>query len=134
MTREELAELLNGREYLNEITRDEAKLAKSSRLVVVFGYSDDCMEVRGASFDELTCYSGDEFRITSSGVIVDEDDMPILKKYGFSLSSSTITSEWCPEDSDCSWRFTINAPSSSFVIYEDGHPFCQGIVFSLDDI
>lgn len=134
MTKEELAALLNGRQYLDEITSDECKLAKSSRLIIVFGHSDDCMEVRGASFDELTCYSGGEFRITSSGVIVYEDDMTVLKKYGVVLSLRTITGEWCPEGSALSWRFTIDAPSSSFVIYEDGHPFCQGIVFSLDDI
>ena len=41
MTAKELAELLNGREYGNEITSDEEKLAKESGLVVVFGYSDD---------------------------------------------------------------------------------------------
>ena len=29
------------------MTREEEKLAKESGLVVVFGYSDDCVEFRG---------------------------------------------------------------------------------------
>ena len=48
MTKESLAALLNGREIGNEIEHGEAKAAKEHGLVVVYGYSDDGMEVRGA--------------------------------------------------------------------------------------
>lgn len=48
MTKEQMAALLNGREYGDEITRAEHQIARASGLVVVFGYSDDNMEVRGA--------------------------------------------------------------------------------------
>lgn len=39
MTPQEFAALLNGREYGEEITREEEALAKAHGLVVVFGYS-----------------------------------------------------------------------------------------------
>lgn len=69
MTAKEMAELLNGREYGNEITSDEEKLAKESGLVVVFGYSDDNCEFRGAIDDEVGCYCGGEIHLTKDGII-----------------------------------------------------------------
>src|SRR5438876_9739640 len=59
MTREELAEKLNGREYGADISDAEEQLAKDAGLVVVFGYSDDNVEFRGAIHDEHGCYDGD---------------------------------------------------------------------------
>lgn len=48
MIAKEFADLLSGRDYMNEITRGEEEQAKAAGLVVVFGYSDDNMELRGA--------------------------------------------------------------------------------------
>lgn len=48
MTAKELAALLNGREYRNEITKAEASDTKASGLVVVFGSGDVLMVFRGA--------------------------------------------------------------------------------------
>lgn len=42
----------------NELTRDEEELARENNLVVVFGYSDDCAEFRGAIADEVDCFDG----------------------------------------------------------------------------
>lgn len=50
--------MLNGREYGDEITREEEAMAKAHGLVVVFGYSDDNMEFCGAITDEVGCYDG----------------------------------------------------------------------------
>lgn len=58
MTAAELAALLNGREYRKEMSRDEEQVAKAAGLVVVFGASDDLMELRGAISDEVGCYDG----------------------------------------------------------------------------
>lgn len=54
------AELLDGREYLSEITKDEEQQAKELGFVVVFGQSDGLMELRGAIYDEACCYGGGE--------------------------------------------------------------------------
>ena len=57
MIKEELAALINGREYTHELT-DKEKSAKDARLVVVFGASEDLMEFRGAINDECGAYGG----------------------------------------------------------------------------
>ena len=51
ITKEQLAETLNGNEIGNEITKEQEQQAKENGLVVVFGYSDDNMELRGALYD-----------------------------------------------------------------------------------
>jgi len=53
MTAAEFAEMLNGREYGNELTRNEEAMAKEYGLVVAYGASDDLMEFGGAICDEL---------------------------------------------------------------------------------
>ena len=40
MTPKELAQILNGREYTNEITKEEEALAKAAGLLVVFALAD----------------------------------------------------------------------------------------------
>ena len=68
MTTFEMARRLNGNQYLNEITGDEECIAKESNLVIVFGYSDDCIEFRGAIEDELCCFNGGDFWINKKCV------------------------------------------------------------------
>lgn len=84
MKKEELAAMLNGREYRNEITREEAAEAKAAGLVVVYGASDDLMEFEGAIRDELGCYDGgtafvDKKGLLDRGQIDDGDDEAIAQ-------------------------------------------------------
>ena len=65
MTIKEFAEMLNGRCVRKEITAEEEKLADELRYVVVFGYSDDLAEFRGAIEDERDGF--DAGRIFSDG-------------------------------------------------------------------
>ena len=58
MTKEQFAEMLNGSEYRNEISRDQAKIAKDHNLLVCFGASDDLLEMRGIINDELGAWDG----------------------------------------------------------------------------
>ena len=57
-TREKQVSLLHGREYRDEISDFEIKQAKECGLVVIFGASDDLLEFRGASSDELGAWEG----------------------------------------------------------------------------
>lgn len=102
----DFAEGLNGREYLNEITPFEEQRAKELGFVVVFGYSDDCAEFRGAIYDEVDCYDGGR-----------------IFKYG----DKYVDAVWC--DGEYSWTYDTNIPHTTFDIYEDGEKFCKGIVF-----
>lgn len=132
MTPLELATILNGRQYLDEITEEEEALAAQNRLVVVFGYSDDCVELRGAIMDELGGYGDVEFFVTKDGIL-----------------ENRCSNEYCPCHNELytsgykiegrygaipAWEFVTEIPHEVFMIYEDGDEYCEGIVFSLDNL
>ena len=112
MTLKEFAKMLDGREYLHEITKEEEALAKELGFVVVFGYSDDNAELRGAIDDEIVCFDGG---------VLEHDDLP-----------GGIYADWCPEDMDCSWSYGTSIPHETFNIYEHGELYCVGIVCDIN--
>lgn len=112
MTLKEFAKMLDGREYLHEITNGEEALAKELGFVVVFGYSDDNAELRGAIDDEIDCYDGG---------VLEHDGLP-----------DVIYADWCPKDIDCSWAYGTSIPHENFNIYEDGELYCVGIVCDIN--
>ena len=106
MTIYEFAERLDGREYGNEITKSEEQEAKELGFVVVFGYSDDNAEFRGAIDDEVGCFDG--------GRVYEDGD-----KY--------IDAVWCEGKYD--WTYKTNIPHATFDIYDYCGKYCKGIVF-----
>ena len=140
VTKEQLAETLNGNEYGNEITKEQEQQAKENGLVVVFGYSDDNMELRGAFDDELGCYDGGKIKFTKEGQQIEEDDMEILEKYNVVPKLNTIESVWDQGydtgegDERCSWQYKTGIAHSTFRIIEDGELYCVGIVFNILDL
>lgn len=138
-TKEELALLLNGREYDAEITKEEEKIAKENGLVVVFGASDDLMEFRGAIDDEFDCYEGGDALVDSEGVLpdkdqIEDDDEELEEWLKRKKKAVKITSVFCPKDIDASWIYKTKIPHATFDIKEDGELYCRSIVFNLKDI
>lgn len=142
MTKEELAALLNGRQYGSEITKNEEVTAKAAGLVVIFGYSDDLVELRGAISDELGAYGGTRLTITAEGALPDWDsvehsDKEAAREYfrQEALPREVIDCEWAPaNESTLSWSYTTKMPHATFEVMEDGDVYCRGIVISLADI
>lgn len=138
LTKEQLAETLNGNEYGNEITKEQEQQAKENGLVVVFGYSDDNMELRGAIDDEIGCYEGGEIKFTKEGKQIDEDDMEVLEKYNVVPKLNTIEAVWNEPfdetDERCSFQYKTDIPHSKFRIMEDEELYCVGIVFNVSDL
>lgn len=141
MTAEQLANQIGGREYGNEISRSECQIAKDSGLLVVFGYSDDNVELRGVVNDEISAWEGVEFGVPANGEFeTDEDEIRIRKRLidkGWTPPESerivcNIKAEWCPKDLDCSWRISTDAPHHTFDIMEDGKLFCRGVVIDFN--
>jgi len=135
MHSKELAKLLNGRQYGSEITKEEAKQAKENNLVVVFGYSDDGVELKGAIDEE---FGIDRIYLNKNGLIenkCDDEDCPYYQE--LIESANYIHSEYCgfPEMPN-GWMFKFNnpVPHETFDIVEDDEVSCKGIVFSLNDI
>lgn len=140
-----LASMLNGREYREEISSEECKVAQKSGLVVIFGASDDLIEFRGAIDEELDAWEGTDFIIATPGTEIpaDEDGETFYKAKGFEVvpieedSASTknrFKALWSPEELDCSWLIKTDLPHACFDIMEDGELYCRGIVIDVNSL
>ena len=69
MTAKELATALTGRKVGMEITSVEFDRAADAGLVVVFGYSDDNVEFRGAIDEEVGAWNGTTIHVTPDGLL-----------------------------------------------------------------
>ena len=109
--------------------------AKTNRIVIVFGASDDLMEFRGAVYDEIGAYGGTTAYITSSGLLTNEcenDECPYHAKER--AAAKTIKAIFGENAPNATWRYETTIPHATFNIYEDGEIYCVGIVFGLDGL
>lgn len=137
VTKEEFALMLTGREYGEEMTKIDETSAKNSGLVVIFGYSDDNVELRGSINDEVGCYNGAVFRLHRNGVLQSHDSRDCECEYcgydDLAKRCAEIEALWCKEG-DYSWTYKTELPHATFEIVEDGGPFCRGIVIEAKDL
>lgn len=113
MTVEEFAARLDGRQYGNEITEDEAILARNLDFLVVFGESDDLAELRGAIDGECDCFNGGELKLENG-------HCPPIKAI------------WCPRDRECAWAYETELPHAEFRVMGNTEVYCYGIVCALN--
>lgn len=135
MIKEQLAALLYGRTYGDEITPAEEAQAEANGLVVIFGASDDLVELRGAIGDEIDAYDGTTFYLTPKGPLEKHSDCNCAfcgyeKERAKALKIKAV---W-GADGESPWTFETNAPHATFEITSEGERFCRGIVLHLDDI
>ena len=135
MTAKELAARLSGRKVGNEITDIEAQQAADAGLVVVFGYSDDNVELRGAIDAEVGAYEGTTIFVDSDGIMYEPPcDGQGCRYYEKALKAcKTINAIWGDGSGPC-WKFDTQIPHETFDIYEDGEVWCVGIVFSMEHL
>lgn len=131
--KEKWVKILDGRQYGKEISKKEEKEAKKDGIVIVFGYSDDIIEFRGAINSEM--HAGD-ILIDAKGVLperedIDDDDE--LRDY-FSRDNKAKKIEAIWGGKKASWTYKTKIPHSTFKIYEDEELFCIGIIFELRDL
>lgn len=137
MTKEELASALNGMHYREDIPQELLDKAKESGLVIIYGCSDDLMEVEGAIRDEGGCYGGGKFNIDADGLLSDredmDDDLELEEWFRRKKSSNTIQAVWCAPKQP-SWTYKTTIPHATFDVMEDGEVQCRGIVFNSSDL
>ena len=130
MTKEQLAEKLNGREYGDEISEAEEREAKAAGLVVIFGYSDDNAELRGAIHNEVGCYNGTTIKLHARGILADHEEQCDCAFCGYEAAAkkcADVQALWCKEPG-YSWTYKTEVPHATFEIVEDGEKYCRGIV------
>lgn len=137
MTAKELATTLSGREYGGELYPSEELKAKAAGLVVVYGYSDDNVELRGAIDAEVGAWNGTTIYVNGGGLLEEPDcgiaencDCPYFA--AAKKEAKTIEAIWC--GGKAPWTFETDIPHETFAITEDGEPWCIGIVFSVADV
>lgn len=134
MTTKELAQILNGREYMKEITKEEEAQAKAAGLAVAYGYSDDSLELAGAVSEEIEAWEGQTVYFTKDGLLENDCDnnrCPHFQK--LKDAATTLEIVWHSEGAPC-WDFKTSIPHETFEIFEDGEIFCRGVVFALADV
>lgn len=141
VTAKELAARLDGAEYGLWGREDDFALAKQSGLVIVYGMSDDLMEFEGAIDDEADVFNGCTVYLTKEGL------MHYLMRYPDCdpewhncpyymrerQNAKKIKARWCAVE-DKPWTYETDIPHETFRVYEDGELFCEGIVFSVEDL
>jgi hypothetical protein len=130
-TAKELAALLDGREYRQELTEEESQQAKQLGLVVVFGRSDDTARLTGAINDDTDCYDGGDITIYKDGLL--EYCADECSHYREALEKSKIILVHWQNDYP-NWMYETNMHHEKFTIIRDGQEYCDGIVFSIFDV
>ena len=135
LSKELLAGLLTGREYGKEMLKEEEMQAKAAGLIVIFGASDDLMELRGFVDDELGAPT--DALIDAKGVLPNrdsiDDDTSLKDFFAREPLARTVEALWCAEDG-YSWTFRTSIPHATFEIVEDGETYCRGIVIDVADL
>jgi hypothetical protein len=145
MNTEQFVALLQGRQYRDEITEELEETAKENGLLVLFGASDDLLELRGAVSDEVGAYKGgivylvkkkgNKLGVVSEHVLDEIQALMSENDLEYSLPKiKAAASEWCPPSLACSWLITTDFPHSTFDIMEDNDLYCRGVVIDIRDI
>lgn len=123
-----LALALNGVEYRKiEAKLKELNLLAQGRFVILYGASDDLLELRGAIDEEFGAYNGFDYQEYGSN---QSDCDPDILEF---LSNNEITAVWCP-DAHRSWMIKSNSRhlNISFDIMEGNEIFCTGLIIDLE--
>jgi hypothetical protein len=143
MEAKELATMCDGLDIRDFPTDEITKAASDNGLVIVYGASDDLMEFCGAIEDEFGCYDGGTVKIDKQGLLpsfqemVEDEDEERLEEYFLrKKGSKEITSKWC-DGSEYAWSYDTIITHETFVLADDNNDtktYCQGIVFSINDL
>lgn len=126
----EFAKSIDGMEYdYPQFPKQVLETAKENGFVIVYGGSDDLMEFEGAMNEEIGCYEGGSAYVGRTVI----SDAPIC------VGDKEIKAIWCGGEQDgngneIAWVYKTEIPHETFMIYEDGEPYCRGIVFSMESL
>lgn len=127
MDLKEFASKISGKQYGHLMfSKEETDLVKENGIVIVYGLSDDLMEIDGAIWDEVYAYGGRTVYLTEDGLVECDEK-----------SENVIHAIWCGKDENgetIPWTYETDIPHETFFVYEEEELFCIGIVFYLKDL
>jgi len=131
MTKEELAKTIYGRQCDVGISKSDCEIAEENGLVIVYGYSDDLMEIEGGICDEIDCYHGGTAYFNETELWVDmyTDDYRVYAEKERE-KCKTIEAVWHDNGNPC-WTYETDIPHAKFNLFEDDELYCVGIVFEM---
>ena len=159
-TIEDLAKLLDGNEYRDELYNEYdiniIDICKKNKWVIVYGASDDLIEFNGIINDEDGAWEGTIMKFVKPGDFYkeyeEEDVYHKAKDYMFvaiedkelkEIKSSInnwkdykgtpiIEMLWCPAGTDMSWQVNVKgAPVAKFNVMEDDEIYCEAAIIDL---
>lgn len=140
LTKEELAKQLNGVSYSSASdtisTLSKTPAVRESQLIIVYGMSDDLIEVDGYIFDELYFTENEPIYIKDGKVCLEDHQCECeyctfkkdIKKY------PKILAKWCDTSDEYSWTFETTIPHATFDILDAGEKYCRGLVIDAKDL
>ena len=126
-----LAAALSNWELEDGFFRFELKCAEKNNLVIVTGYSDDLIELDGAIKQEGNCFNGETFHLEKY-----KDEWLLKKGYG----CNSISAIWYDQNKTAEnlevipWTYKTEIPHQSVFAKYRGEAFCEGFVFSIEDL
>lgn len=150
MTAKELAKLLDGRRYGEELSREDRRTAHFNGLVVCLGSSDDIFRIDGAIHAEVGALRSVTVQFDTNGLLPMFDELindypavgydPLATFRDFFNRERQCVQVTCQRDDTVEntgplWTITTKIPHEKFTIKndDDDGPFCAGIVFRLCD-
>ena len=139
MSAKQIAEIFDlteygfGESFENSLAANR-QVMKDNGIVVVYGASDDLMEVDGFMREE---FDGEGRVFFKSGKIIGFSK----EGYGYKVinekdcDAPSISGYFCHRDyNPDGWGYDVSFPHETFEILEDGEVFCCGVVFNISDI
>ena len=125
MTTSEYLHLLNGRQVDHTLSESEELALKQDGLVIAFAPTDDCISFRGAFETDVDAYLGGDFWLSGDDAYYECPEL---------CPAVQISAYWRDPDTDVPWVFGTDLPHENFMIYKGREEWCEGILFSLNDL
>lgn len=136
LSKELLAQVLTGREYMSEMFKEEEQQAKAAGLLVIFGIGADMMVFRGfvhAEREAPTIALIDAKGLLPFREDIEQDDEALKDYFARAPQVRAVDALWAKEDG-YSWTFRTSIPHATFEIVEGDAPYCRGIVIDVADL